>query len=110
MDASVAVAWSLPDEESAWSTAVLDQVSTKGAIAPVFFKFEFANAMAMATRRNRIDEVTRDALLMDVSDLHIDFDLECLNSVWETIPALSAKHGLSIYDATYLELAKRKKR
>jgi len=108
VDASVAVAWTLPDESSGLADAVLAEIAQGGAVSPVFFKLEFANVLAIAVRRSRIDADLRDRALEDFSALGFVYDHESLDSAWTVMPKLAEQHGLSVYDACYLELAKRK--
>ncbi|MEM1040726.1 MAG: type II toxin-antitoxin system VapC family toxin [Pseudomonadota bacterium] len=108
VDASVAVAWTLPDETSRLADAVLAEIAQGGAMSPVFFKLEFANVLAMAVRRSRIDAGLRDRALEDFSALGFVYDNEGLDAAWTVMPKLAEKHRLSVYDACYLELAKRK--
>lgn len=109
IDASVAIAWSLPDETSAFAVSVLERIRLEGATTPVLFKFETANVLHVAMRRGRITPQVRDRILRDYESLALTYDLDCLTSVWTAVPHLSEKHGLSAYDATYLEVATRRR-
>ena len=55
IDASLAAAWILPDEDE---TALpwLDVVAADGASTTALFPFEMSNVLLMAERRNRITE------------------------------------------------------
>jgi hypothetical protein len=44
LDSSMAVAWFMPDEDTANSRAVLHQVIENGAVAPIHWPIEVGNA------------------------------------------------------------------
>jgi predicted nucleic acid-binding protein len=54
VDASVALAWALPDELSEYADAVLARVETEGLHVPELWPREVANGLAIAYRRRRI--------------------------------------------------------
>ena len=61
----------------------------------------------MGIRRKRItpEEVQQHLTLL--SELPIDVDENALGQLWGETRILAQKHQLTLYDATYLELAKR---
>ena len=54
VDASIALAWGLPDESSAYADAVLAVVERDGLRVPDLWPREIANGLAVAYRRRRI--------------------------------------------------------
>lgn len=106
VDASIALAWLLPDEESDEAERVIILAKLSGPIAPALFPLEVANALRSNLRRKRIDEAYRDEALMQLTRAAVARDLESYDPVVlaETV-RLSDRHGLSVYDAAYLELA-----
>lgn len=50
----------------------------------------------------------RDATLNDLALLAIRTDPETETQAWGATVRLAGRHGLSVYDAAYLELAKRR--
>ena len=70
---------------------------------------EVTNALLAALRRKRISESEIPDLLIDLRQLPDEIDRETDSMVWEGSFYLAKQYGLSIYDATYLELALRKK-
>jgi predicted nucleic acid-binding protein len=71
------------------------------------FAGEAANAFQSGIRRLRIDTAYRDASLADLARLPITIDTNADAQVWTSVLQLSDRHGLTIYDACYLELAQR---
>lgn len=102
----MALAWTLPDEGSAASDSVLDQVIRLGGHVPFIFRAEFANGLTMAARRRRIDSSERSAALAFLETLQLVHDTEGPTRLDHTIE-LADRHDLTVYDALYLELAQR---
>ena len=59
-------------------------------------------------RRGRIDVAYRDATIADLRDLAIDVDPETDRKAWSEILQLADRFRLTLYDAAYLELARRR--
>ncbi len=62
-----------------------------------------------ALRRMRITAEYRDASLRDLGSLAIDVDPDTNRYAWTDTLSLAERFGLTMYDATYLELAFRLK-
>jgi predicted nucleic acid-binding protein len=69
-----------------------------------------ANAFQIAVRRSRCDEGYVDRSLQYLAELPIATDDETNDHAWSATKALAREHGLSLYDAAYLELALRLQR
>ncbi len=107
IDTSITLAWFFEDERSHAADAVLSDVADHGAIAPSLWRLEVANALQSAVRRKRITTVFRDASLADLRALMVNIDLETDLHAWATTLHLAERFNLTLYDATYLELAQR---
>ncbi|WP_417230169.1 type II toxin-antitoxin system VapC family toxin [Brevundimonas sp.] len=108
LDASIALAWLLPDEESDTAEKVMVLARRSGAIAPALFPLEVANALRSNLRRGRLDATYRDAALDQLDKASVARDLEAYDpAVLRETVRLSDKHDLTVYDAAYLELALR---
>ena len=104
VDASVVIAWLFDDEEEPRSDRVLKRLEEAGAFVPQLWHLETRNSLLTAERRGRLSasEVNErlDALKVlpiqtdEEPDLQVAFDL-------------ARMHGLSFYDAIYVELARR---
>lgn len=108
LDCSATLAFLLPGEISAPALALLDHVAAEGAWVPALWRLEVANALTVAVRRGRIAPPFRNAALRDLGQLGIRTDLETDARAWETTLTLADRHGLTLYDAVYLELAVRR--
>ena len=109
IDSSISLSWYFEDEASAKSQAVLDEVGENGAVVPALWRFEVANGLQMAVRRKRIDAAYRDDTLADLVTLDIALDSDSSAHAWSASVKLAERHGLTVYDAAYLELAQRRR-
>jgi predicted nucleic acid-binding protein len=107
IDSSIALNWVMPDESSPFAEGLLERVAVDGGIVPLLFKIEVGNALLLAVRRKRITAETRGQAFDRIGALPLEQDSQGAERVWTDCIALAEKHGLSLYDATYLELAKR---
>jgi predicted nucleic acid-binding protein len=108
IDAPLALTWYFEDEATRATDAVLDQVAASGATVPGLWRIEVANALQMAIRRKRIDAIYRDAALAELARLPITIDEDADAHVWTTTLNLADRYALTLYDATYLDLAWRR--
>jgi len=109
LDSSAALAWVFSDEAAPDMDVVFDQVAERGAVVPSLWILEIANALTVAVRRERITRNERDDALADLAALDVSIDPETEQHAWKATLQLADRHGLSVYDASYLELAQRKR-
>ncbi len=106
IDASVAAAWCLRDEEGSQKAgAVMARVDEERAIVPNLFWHEIRNILIVAERRKRIGPLEADRHLKDLRDLGLVTD--AAQDDVDTL-SLARRRNLSGYDAAYLETAKRR--
>ena len=104
VDASVVVAWLFDDEDEPLADRALDRLVKEGAWAPHLWHLETRNSLLTAERRGRLSMRGVKERLDALKGLPIRTDADPdLESAFE----LARAHELSIYDALYLELAKR---
>jgi predicted nucleic acid-binding protein len=108
LDASLTLSWYFEDERTPASDIILDQVVQGGALVPALWRLEVANGLQMAIRRRRIAAEFRDRALGHLGALAITRDPETDTYAWSESLRLADCFGLTIYDATYLELAQRR--
>jgi len=99
----------MPDEATPASKKLLDKIRQSGAKVPSLWRLEVANSMNTALRRKRITQSFRDDTLADLLLLDIRIDPETDKTAWSDTLVLADRHGLTLYDAAYLELALREK-
>ena len=108
LDASMAIAWAVPEQQTEISREVLSRVGAEGAFVPSLWKLEVANVLRNLVRRNRCDEKFASASLDLLARLQITIDQETDVHAWGRTRELAIKFDLTIYDAAYLELALRR--
>ncbi|MBC7735024.1 MAG: type II toxin-antitoxin system VapC family toxin [Bacteriovorax sp.] len=106
VDASVSAAWFLPDEATARTEAALQATATHNVWVPALWLLEVGNLLLSAQRRKRITADKRRELAAAASALHIRVDREAVTI--SSVDELASRHGLTAYDAAYLELALRR--
>jgi predicted nucleic acid-binding protein len=107
LDNSVALTWCFEDECTLATDVLLNQLSEVGAIVPQLWPLEAVNGLLIAERRNRITTAKRKELTGFLRKLPIIIDVETNDRVWAATARLADQFRLTIYDATYLELAVR---
>lgn len=108
LDASVVMAWTIPDEAQVGrAKAVMQQVTGDGAVVPGLWRLEVGNALLMAERRGRLHAPQLADALRFLEALPIETDPETGLHAWTASAILARRHRLSLYDACYLELALR---
>ena len=107
LDASVAAAWCLNDESDVYSLAALHSLATGGAIVPHLWGLEVANVLRTAERRGRISADDVNRACTHLLSLPVAVDPVARDRAFTTVLRLARLHGLTTYDAAYLELAMR---
>jgi len=107
LDCSVTMAWCFENEADPRADAVLNSMSKATACVPCLWGLEVANVLLVGERRGRLTEADVSAFASRMQQMPIEQeptpDMETVNRVL----ALARHHGLSAYDAAYLELAMR---
>ncbi|MBP6013865.1 MAG: type II toxin-antitoxin system VapC family toxin [Alphaproteobacteria bacterium] len=107
VDASAALAWCFADEATAATGNLLASLQKDYAAAPALWLSEVANALHTASRRGRLSIQDVDDHLLDLSALPLILDTPPDAVAMGITVALARAHQLTIYDASYLELALR---
>ena len=105
LDASVTLPWFLQDERTAFTDSVFAALGQDEFWVPAVWRLEFPNALLAAERKRRIDRQTRIEALEYASGLALRVDAAPIDM--RVISGIAERHGLSTYDAAYLELAAR---
>jgi predicted nucleic acid-binding protein len=77
--------------------------------APALWSLEASNALLVLTRRGKLTEDERAEALTALAQLSVVLDHEMAALAFGKLSDLATRHGLSVYDAAYLELAMRRK-
>lgn len=106
-DASIALAWYFGDEDSEPANRVRERLLDEEICVPAHWPLEVVNALLAALRRQRINQRELRELIDDFRRLPGLIDEQAGVSAWSATAELALEHGLTSYDAAYLELALR---
>ena len=109
IDASVTIAWLFDDENDAAAKEIARSVGQDGAVVPGLWHLEVANVLRNAERRGSCDREFVDACLARLLLLPIEVDVDTNGHAWSATLELARREDLTVYDAAYLELARRLK-
>ena len=105
LDASITADWLLSDEFDPRAASALAWLRKDEATVPQLWHYEVRNALLVAERRGRVPKSRTTERLDSLRGLPIVTDQGAdLQAAFD----LARAHGLSFYDALYLELAKRR--
>lgn len=108
LDGSVALAWCFADEADAYADALARGLPRLRIVVPALWYLEVANALLMGERRKRSTPADTKQWLAFLRSLPITVDEMPPAQLGHDILTLARTHGLSAYDAAYLELAVRR--
>lgn len=109
LDASVAVAWVAGVPVDPYAAAVQKHVASgRRAIVPSLWQLEVANALLMVERRGVLTAADVDRGLLDLETfLASRAEVDQIPVAMRQAADLARRFQLTVYDAAYLELAKR---
>ena len=105
LDASVTLTWFLDDEQAPQADVARARLIKDRTFVPQLWHLEVRNGLIIAERRERLSANRVIECLEALKWLPIQTDTE---ADLEMVVSLARTHNLSLYDAIYLELAKRR--
>lgn len=103
LDSSVSTGWFVTTQADDYSRAVAHALEQEHAWVPALWLLEQINVLRTACLRGRIDAARAHDILGELQALPITVATQV--PVASEILALALRHGLTSYDATYLDLA-----
>jgi predicted nucleic acid-binding protein len=105
LDNSVAMTWAFPDEKNDACEELYLQATLYGVEAPELFALEAANTLLLAHKKGRttVAQLREGFTLLEAMD--VVYHRTEPDHTWSALSALAQKHGLTTYDATYLDVA-----
>jgi predicted nucleic acid-binding protein len=97
----------LADEGSDVLPGLKDALAAGEAVVPQHWQMEVASAVQTAIRRGRLPKGAEADALATLAALEVRVDADTSRYLWSTTWKLAEVHGLTVYDAAYLELALR---
>lgn len=107
VDTSVTMAWLFTDEVTPFTESVLSRLQNTEALVPATWPLEVCNVLLVAERRRRATAAQIAGFLQVLETLPLTVDAAAPDRVFGSVLALGREHGLTAYDASYLELAVR---
>ena len=109
IDASVGFSWVHSDQATPDMDAILGDLEAGAlVVVPALWFIEMANGLLVLQRRRRLTAAERRDALTTLAGLHLTVDDAGSQDAFGQTSALADKYGLSVYDATYLEVAIRR--
>ena len=102
-DNSVVLAWFVSSQSTAYSEKMLRRVAREPIHVPVVWSLEFSNALRQLERRRKLKPDATAELLDAVDALGLQIDASPPGQ--RRLLDLARQYDLSVYDASYLELA-----
>lgn len=106
LDSSATIPCFAPDELPI--AAVEARLQADTVVVPAIWPQEIFNALCMMQRRGRITAAQAATIAEGLQQMTVVVEPANLQRLAEDVYPLAQKHGLSIYDASYLELAIRR--
>lgn len=109
-DASVAVGWIHPAQSTDDTAATLLAIAGGATLeVPALWPLEVANALTVLERRGKLTAGERQTALGWLRGLRVRIDHEMAGLAFSRLSELASTYRLSVYDASYLELAERRR-
>ena len=106
IDASVAVAWFVRSQASGYADRIARRTRHEALVVPSLWHAEFANVMTVLLRRRLLVRHEVASVLAGAERLGLVVDSSVAPA--RVLHAIAEQHGISAYDATYIELAQRR--
>ncbi len=107
-DASVTLPWCFEDEADSWTNSLLQRLRGGDTIfVPAHWPTEVTNGLLTALRTKRVQPGRPELFWDELALLPISVEPALTPRQAQIVFTLAQQHKLTIYDAAYLELAKR---
>ena len=107
LDASLTLSWYFKDERKL-TRHLLGRVAQEQVLVPAHWLAELANGILIGERRDRSVSASIPLIHELIDIISPEFDAEGGKNAIARILPVARAHGLTIYDALYLELAERR--
>ena len=108
VDCSLAMTWCFRDEATPPSAAIQDRLEHETALVPGHWFLEVANVLAFAEKKKRVTVATTAKFLSHLAQLDLEVAEDVPSRAFDHVLPLCRAHGLTSYDAAYLDLAVRR--
>ena len=102
--------WCFQNPANVYADQVLNQLTGGGqAIVPYLWLYEVTSVLAREQKEGRLSAMEASDFIADLNRFNIQVDPESADYILTDVRHLAITHGLTGYDAAYLELAIRKR-
>lgn len=108
LDSSIALAMLLPDEQSEAADALALRFLEGSVPVPTIWPLEVRNALLSAFRQKRLTGTEMDERLRVLAQFPVEVEPPAGEDALNRMLALARRYGISIYDASYVDLAKQR--
>jgi predicted nucleic acid-binding protein len=105
LDCSVTMAWCFDDEGTPYTEGIRDRLLDSRAVVPALWPLEVTNVLLVGERRKRLCRADTARFITLLQALPIVLVQRSWPEAVHRTVDLAREHGLSSYDAAYLELA-----
>ena len=105
-DNSVVIGWFIPSQATAYTRRCNRRARREAVLVPALWETEFANVMLTLAKRKILSRHQATAAFHHAARLSLTVDREPVAP--RELFVLGERHGISAYDAAYLELALRR--
>ncbi len=105
VDNSVVMSWCFKDEANSYADSILERLLDAPAYVPSVWPLEVVNVLLVAERKKCLCEADSIRFISLLSQLPIFVQHESPGKMLKDLLGLARVHGLSSYDASYLDLA-----
>lgn len=105
IDASATAPYLFEDEEGDQIAEITEAALEGRCLAPSLWPFEVSNLLWKAQRAKRISDDQLVRIRGFLQKLEVVVDTIAPEHIWGDVLGIAIRHGLTAYDATYLELA-----
>ena len=110
VDCSVALAWVFGNQATEYTRELLMKQRRGAAlVVPSLWYYEVANGLVVGLRRRLLTADNHADALRLFKSLRLTRDDEGVEEAFSVTSTLSQRYGLTVYDASYLELALRRR-
>ncbi len=109
LDCSLTMAWCFPDEETPYTLKVQEMLEHAEAKVPSLWPLEVANILWSAENKKRLTKIQSSCFLDLLGLLPIIVDDQTILHATRSTLELARELHITVYDASYLELALREK-